>query len=138
MKTTSILDRFFASRTILNCDKEPYLKRWYLIRTDRFAIFVHKFLRSDEDRALHDHPWPFIVIPIWRGYHEESLKGIHRVLPILGIRKRRATYRHRVILIDGKPSWSIFIRFRKQRVWGFWPESGFVDWKQWWHDLCED
>ena len=36
----------------------PYLLRWWLIPRNRFFnVYVHQFLRSDDDRALHDHPW---------------------------------------------------------------------------------
>lgn len=132
------LNLLFKGKVIRNCDYQLYLYRWYVIRTEPFALFVHRFVRSDEDRALHDHPWNFIVIPIWRGYREHNVKGVRRVLPILGIRYRRARYRHKVELIDGKPAWSLFIRFRYRRVWGFWPKEGFKNWRQWWSDLCED
>jgi hypothetical protein len=38
----------------------PYLRRHWLIPRNRFFnIYVHEFLRSDDDRALHDHPWLF-------------------------------------------------------------------------------
>ena len=89
------------------------------------AVFIHKFVRSDEDRALHDHPWNFLVIPIWRGYIEHSDRVVicdcepgstycemcegdgayrepvrRRVWPIIGTRYRDATYRHRVELLE--------------------------------------
>lgn len=171
----NLLDRLFEKKVIVNCDRDPYLIRWYVIRTERFAIFIHKFIRSDEDRALHDHPWNFIVIPIWRGYieHSESdlvdpasvgyvpsrtraLQQKRRVWPIIGTRKRPATYRHRVELlrvweqweglttppywsrVDAElPSWSIFIRFREWRQWGFWPKEGWIAWNKWWQNHCE-
>lgn len=32
--------------------------RWWIIPRNRFFnIYLHKFVLSDEDRALHDHPW---------------------------------------------------------------------------------
>lgn len=34
--------------------------------------------------------------------------------------------------------WSLFIRFKKRRLWGFWPKGGFIDWRKWWSDLCDD
>lgn len=154
---TRLLDRLFAKRVIVNCERQAYLHRWFVIRTERFALFIHKFVRSDEDRALHDHPWSFLVVPIWRGYVEHSdreevtfepdgtqLRKVtllrpskRRVWPILGARFRRAEYRHRVELIDGKPSWSLFFRFRSRRTWGFWPTSGFIAWNKWWEEKCE-
>lgn len=152
MKTTTftehILNLLFKRREIVNCDRDLYLIRWFVIRTKHLGLFIHKFVRSDEDRALHDHPWSFLVIPIWRGYWEHyEIFGNHlppgrtfkcrRVLPILGARIRQATYRHRVELIDGKPSWSLFFRFRKRREWGFWMPEGFVHWNTFWQDKCE-
>lgn len=118
-------------KTILNCDGEPYLRRWYLLRTRPVAVFVHQFLRSDEDRALHDHPWWYLVIPIRRGYREWTEAGCRRVWPLIGTRLRPARHRHRVELIDGRPAWSIFVRFRRVREWGFWPGGRWVHWKQW-------
>jgi hypothetical protein len=65
-----LLDLLFKKRVIENCEHEPYLARWFVIRSKNFGLFIHKFIRSDEDRALHCHPWDFIVIPVWRGYWE--------------------------------------------------------------------
>lgn len=152
-----LLNRIFDYRVIQNCERDPYLMRWYVFRRESFAIFIHKFVRSDEDRALHDHPWAFIVVPLWRGYIEHSDRECpcfacqnhpcmaperipvkKRVWPIIGTRFRSATYRHRVELLDKKPAWSLFFRFKRIREWGFWPKEGFMDWKKWWNDLCED
>lgn len=122
-----ILNRLFKKREIVNCDHDVYLHRWFIYRGTRIGIYIHKFVRSDEDRAVHDHPWDFLVIPLWRGYIEHSevkcpyaypcihcapghdvgfpknqpcrLNQVNRVRPILGTRFRRAEYRHRVELL---------------------------------------
>lgn len=147
-----ILGACFEHKVIVNCERQPYLFRWYLIRREALALFLHRFVRSDEDRALHDHPWNFLVIPIWRGYIEHSDRenpttGVRsevsaRVWPIIGMRLRQAEYRHRVELLNGKdgqplPSWSIFLRFKSRRLWGLWPKEGFVAWNKWWQQKCE-
>jgi hypothetical protein len=95
----------------------------------------------------------------WKGeWFNDKLEIPRRVYPILGTRLRPATYRHRVellscgyngeMLLEGgcpkcagqgvMPAWSIFIRFKRIREWGFWESAGWVSWKQWWNDLCED
>lgn len=132
-----ILNKLFKHKLIVNCEKQGYLHRWYIIKTNLLGIFIHQFIRSDEDRAVHDHPWNFIVIPLYRGYNEYSDKGKRRVYPILGTRFRFATYKHRVDLIDNKSAWSLFIRFKKVRDWGFWPSEGFTLWNKWIKDRCE-
>lgn len=140
-----ILNRLLQHKVIVNCEREPYLHRWYLLRTKRVGIFIHKFVRSDEDRALHDHPWNFIVVPLWRGYVEHSEEQHHcgtfaiqrRVRPLISARFRSAEYRHRVELIDDVPAWSLFIRFTECRTWGFWPNQVFIAWNKWWQNNCE-
>lgn len=69
---SKVLDFVLEKRVIVNCARDPYLHRWYLLRSERLGVFIHKFVRSDEDRALHDHPWSFLVIPLWGGYIEHS------------------------------------------------------------------
>ena len=50
---------------------DPYLLRWHVIPRNRLLnVYVHKFLRSDDDRALHDHPWWFVSL-ILRGRYDE-------------------------------------------------------------------
>lgn len=49
----------------------PYLERWWLIpRNPLFNMYLHRFLRDDDDRALHDHPWPWCSI-LLRGEYIE-------------------------------------------------------------------
>ena len=50
--------RFLSCRRITGLDGSEYLVRRYLLPRNKFLnIYLHKFLGSDDDRALHDHPW---------------------------------------------------------------------------------
>ncbi len=52
--------------------ENPYMLRWYIIpRNKYFNVYLHKFLRSDDDRALHDHPWANVSIILRGSYYEE-------------------------------------------------------------------
>ena len=118
----------------------PYMLRWWVIPRNRlFNIYLHKILRSDDDRALHDHPWwniSFILkgsyiewVPmLWRddGVPSQSSLPIHRHrwLPVF----RRARAAHRLEIIAGKPVWSLFITGPKLREWGFWCPKGWRHW----------
>ena len=47
----------------------PYCNRWWVIPRNRwFNIYLHEFVRDDDDRALHDHPWWNISIVLRGGY----------------------------------------------------------------------
>lgn len=91
----------------------PYMLRWYVIpRNPLFNVYVHKFLRSDDDRALHDHPWWFVSLILRGGYVEISAAPDGRTTALCRtsvfdwrspfrsrmLAFRPATYRHRVSL----------------------------------------
>lgn len=59
---------------IKNKDGSPYMDRWWLIKarwiTGGWGIRVHHIRSSDDDRALHDHPWAWGTIICKSGYFE--------------------------------------------------------------------
>lgn len=106
-----------------------YLRRWYLIPHNRwFNIYLHNIRRSDDDRALHDHPWHNISIILKGSYVEQSWTG-EKKHTRGSVIFRRATKRHRLIIPDGEETWTLFITGPKIREWGFWCSKGFVHWK---------
>lgn len=64
-----------------NTNVPAYMWRWWRIaRNWAFNIYYHVVLRSDDDRALHDHPWFSFSIVLDGGYFEHTIRagGIHR------------------------------------------------------------
>lgn len=113
---------------IIGGKENPYMLRWFLLpRNKWFTIYLHKFLRDDDDRALHDHPWNFLSFMLKGSYDEVTDNGIvSRTSPSFAF--RRAEHRHRVILTSDH-CWTIVIRGKVIREWGFWCPKGFVHWK---------
>ena len=131
--------------------ERPYLLRYWLIPRNRlFNIYVHCFLRSDDDRALHDHPWAFNASWIIDGgYIEHTIAngGIELRTP-----RQQGDWKfrwgpapHRVELLRGEeeyepdwtvvqrplPCWTVFITGPVVREWGFHcPGRGWVHWKR--------
>lgn len=111
----------------------PQLLRWYLIPRNRFFnIYLHKTIKDDEDRALHDHPWHSLSFLIKGRLGEYVFKDIEaRTTKKQELSKkwpkfRKATYAHRLFLPDPKkPAWTIFITSNKCRTWGFWAKNGW-------------
>lgn len=108
---------------------DPYLLRWHLIpRNPLLGIYLHKFLRDDDDRALHDHPWSSVSICLAGGYWEQTDAGEKWFGPG-SIVRRAATYRHRIIVSkSNRSAWTLFITGPRVRTWGFWCPRGFVPW----------
>jgi hypothetical protein len=124
--------------------RPPLLVRYVLFRCASLGVYVHQLCRSDYDRALHDHPWPFVSIVLGTGYHEEHDQTIDggTVLvwhPPGSVLLRPAEWRHRVVIGD-RPAWTLVLVGRRQRRWGFWLPTGWCWWRT--HNtalnLCED
>jgi hypothetical protein len=122
---------------VIGSADNPYMLRWFLIpRNHWFNVYLHKFMRDDDDRALHDHPWWFVSAMLKGQYNEireNGDRGQVRGAPDIAFRK--ATHRHRVVLDrrpDGSyvPCWTLVITGRTTRTWGFWCPKGFVPWNQ--------
>jgi hypothetical protein len=125
----------------------PYLKRWWILPRNRwFGVYLHKFERSDDDRALHDHPWRNVSLLLRGSYIEEVPDTEQMPTPFTRVadlpRKRilrkpgrlvirtRATASHRVELIDNKPVWTLFLTGKVERPWGFHCKHGWIPWQK--------
>ena len=122
-----------APDVVIGGDERPYLKRWWLIPRNRlFNIYLHHFLRSDDDRALHDHPWVNLSILLAGEYTEHTIAagGInHRVRRRAGDMKlRRPSAAHRIELHAG-PCWTLFLTGPTVRSWGFHCPAGWRHWR---------
>jgi len=120
---------------VIGGEDNPYLLRWWLIPRNRFFnVYVHLFLRSDDDRALHDHPWASCSFLLAGSYTEHTIDagGVRRRQVLqTGDWKLRPSGRmaHRIELHDG-PAWTLFITGPRYREWGFHCPRGWVPWHQ--------
>lgn len=106
-----------------------YLSRWHVIpRNPLFNVYLHKFLGSDDERALHDHPWVNCSIVLKGSYREHTKQGspLRRRGSIV---LRRATAAHRLEVVHG-PVWTLFITGPRIRAWGFHCPQGWVHWRR--------
>lgn len=115
---------------------DPYLLRWYVVPRNRFLnIYVHKFLRSDDDRAHHDHPWLWNFSWLLAGLYDELkmlLGGVEkRTRRVAGDWKLRiGPAPHRLELVNDQPCWTLFITGPRYRVWGFHCPKRWVPWQE--------
>lgn len=121
---------------IVGSDGSVFMRRFRLLRTRWGNLYLHQFLRGDEDRCFHDHPWSFVTLILCGGYSEEMPNGSRWRSPGT-LLYRPATHRHRVEC--SKPAWSLVFVRPKSRAWGFWTKAG---WRQWLpgqpRPVCED
>lgn len=117
--------------------ERPYLLRWHLVPRNRFLnVYLHKIVRSDDDRALHDHPWWSLSIILAGGYLEVTPKGSFWRDP-LDLVLRRATAAHRLVVGNSHPCWTLFITGPRIREWGFHCPQGWRHWKDFTHPAAK-
>lgn len=115
---------------VIGGHENPYLERWWVIpRNKWFNIYLHVFRRSDDDRALHDHPWVNMSILI-DGIYDEIVTGDYPRMRVDGdVVLRGACAQHRIELIDNDPVTTFFITGPKVREWGFQCPRGWRHWE---------
>lgn len=117
---------------------DPQTARWHLwlpkwMRDRKFQLVLHRWYRSDSDRALHDHSGDNISILLtgryreWLSHSWEPKKARVRLPFIPYFRKGERP--HRIELLDG-PMWTLWLRWPPRREWGFWCPRGWKHWSQ--------
>lgn len=155
--STSLLERvlvvFLGRQDIekmVEGKRQLYLRRFFIFRNPFFRVYLHKIVRSDEDRDPHDHPWDFTTIPLRGKYIDERWIPVpddgwlsssiqvsrlpYSIVPeevkTFKAYRRKAEHTHRVQLIEGKPVWTLVVIGKPRRKWGFHTEGGWVPWQQ--------
>lgn len=118
-------------RIVIGPPNDPYLDRLGLIRTPWFSIKLHRIYRPDNTRALHDHPWTFVSVPL-RGSYVELVP-----MPNGSARRRvrwfnykHAEDAHAIVEISRRPVWTLVFCGRRVRPWGFYTDAGWVPWAE--------
>jgi hypothetical protein len=125
----------------------PYMLRWWKIKRNAFFnVYYHIVRRSDDDTALHDHPWWNFSIVLEGSYTEHLIEagGINRKTrygPGAVRFRRSGNFAHRLELDryeegklfggEEKPVLTIFITGPALRRWGFHHPLQWVDAYDW-------
>lgn len=115
--------------------EDPQTKRWHLwlpkwLYAKGWRLNLHQWLRSDDDRALHDHRGDSYSVILRGGYFEVTSHAWEpRKAKWYGpgsIVFRKADQPHRVELKpDSGPVWTLWYRGPFYREWGFWCKKGW-------------
>lgn len=123
-------------------EQDEYLTRYYLLHKDgtkgiKFNVFLHQFMASD-DPVFHCHPWNWYASLILKGgYHEHTPWGTwwrgpghFRFTNCEDVRSLRQgdpyaplvpCNLHWVEIPKKGETWTLFIRGRSVKDWGFMP-----------------
>lgn len=112
-----------------------YMRRWWVIPRNDFAnVYLHEFRASDDDRAMHDHPWASTSVLLFGQYLEHTPEGSFW-RDAGDVSSRPADALHRIELLadavtgEPLPAISLFFTGPNAREWGFACEHGWVHWR---------
>jgi hypothetical protein len=159
MRLPDLITRLLRRRLLALAERRPpdvrigapdddYLRRWFVIPRNRFFnVYLHNFRRSDDDRALHDHPWWNVSLLLDGAYIEHTIPAggvnVRKYYEAGNLKFRTAKAAHRVELIRAtalpafsdqvppeSPCWSLFITGPNIRSWGFHCPTRWVPWQE--------
>lgn len=111
-------------------DDDHQLQRWFVVPRNPVAnVYLHRFLRSDNDRALHDHPWDNRSWILSGEYLEHLQDGRTTTRHEGDFVERKAIEAHRVELVTG-PVLTLFFTGPIVRSWGFYCNAGWRHWRE--------
>ena len=146
MKIFGFVTRFVYGRCLKvmdsrECDvaiggrENTYMQRWFIIpRNKYFNLYLHRVLKSDDARALHDHPWWSLSLCLDGRMREHRSDKEVRVISSGGLVFRSAKAAHRLELFDGSCV-TLFATGPVIRNWGFHcsedsPAGGWRSWQE--------
>ncbi len=120
---------FLSQRRITGLDGSAYLVRRYLLpRNNCLNVYLHTFLGSDDDRALHDHPWHSLSLLLKGTLIEHRPNGSANVIKAGKFSFRSPEFLHRIELPEDQTAVTLFITGPVVRKWGFVCPQGWVAW----------
>lgn len=117
---------FFLVKEIKSKEGVLHFRRWRIIETPWFAVYIHGIYKADEDKHLHSHPWNYASFILSGSFSEETLDGINTLLPGSFVRKKANKF-HKIKELHTKKVFTLFFTGRKDHPWGYHTENGFVD-----------
>lgn len=113
---------------LIHSQGKRYLERYYLGQLFGFTFYLHRFVGSDGDRALHDHPWKTAgAICLAGGYLERRIRWFNprtgydtrdRIIRPGWLNMIRAATFHQILSTDAD-TWTLFFHTPKIKEWGF-------------------
>jgi len=112
-------------------DKELYMERYWLfnpLNRDTkglkhpwcpISIRIHKIVKPDSDRHLHDHPWNARTF-ILKGWYFEERENEKNILRYAGdTAKLNFNEYHRISRVSPEGAYTMFVTGKYRGTWGF-------------------
>jgi hypothetical protein len=128
-----LIEDLFLVKVITSKEGQVHFRRYRLLATPWFNIYIHQILKSDEEAHMHDHPWAFYSFILKGGYKEVSSYEVD------GWKEVHTNYYLRHSLVHHKRNdahkltlmascvWTLVLTYGKHETWGYQTEAGWID-----------
>jgi hypothetical protein len=120
---------YLKCKLIKGDEGQPYLERYMIARWGKdgeHTLFLHRFLDSDSDRGIHDHPWDSKSFILAGGYNEKRLVQMNGTDQVIIRDIKPLSFNiigkddfHQIILKPKTPAWTLFYHGPRVKHWGF-------------------
>ena len=102
-----------------------HFRRWEILKTQWFSIWIHGIYAADEDKHLHNHPWDFKSLVLKGSYIEETENGV--ILQSPGkLNSRNGCEYHKIKELKTPSVYTLFIATPLKREWGYNVDGEFI------------
>jgi hypothetical protein len=121
----------FLVKEIISKEGTVHFRRYRLLSTPWFNIYVHQICHSDRERDRHDHPWDYSSLILQGAYFEitKDLDSLQiEIIPRYAgdVIEHKAEEAHRINLITDEV-WTLVVTSKTRRVWGYQTVKGWID-----------
>lgn len=112
----------FLEKEIMSKYGVLHFRRWRLLPTPLFSIYIHKIYKADEDEYMHDHPWNYFNMILHGSYTEKYFDDDMEQLKYLtpgNCGFNMATRFHKIEKLNSLVVTTLFITGRRKRDWGY-------------------
>lgn len=99
-----------------------HFRRWRLLWTPWFGVYIHRIYKADDDKFLHDHPWDYFSMILKGSYTEmycNVIVNYTRRLDPGNWGFNKATRFHKIYELNSESVTTLFITCRRKRDWGY-------------------
>jgi hypothetical protein len=131
----SLIRWLFLIKEVADENGVIWFRRYRLLSTPWFGVYIHRIYANDPDPHPHNHPWDFFSMVLGGSYQETNKDGLLMPLRRFGSMFMTRIHEYHKIYY-GDPATVLVLTGRDIKEWGYWTQCGFIDRKTY-RQLCD-
>jgi hypothetical protein len=115
-------------KEIRSKDGTLHFRRWCLIDTRWFKVYIHGIYAEDKDTHMHNHPWDYFCLVLKGSYIEETKSGDNTMTPGTIVKRVGEDY-HRIKKLLTSTVYALLIVTPMKRKWGYLVDGKWVNYE---------